>query len=228
MKYVKEKEGQRMNYMVCIPSPDMVSRENCEKVHNILARMSDAYKLNIVPEPVKVRQAPCPEYYRKYRIYKEIRERDGNGEAYLLQEEEEMILSVCRSPEEEALMKGCTYAYRYPSSLVLKSFREEKKEKKEKREARPEPRSERSRGEKTERPERGERPERPGKPERAPRGERQLRGDRQGQAEKAERSEHTEKAERPERPEKPERRDKTERSERHEKTNRGGNSDAGI
>ena len=217
-----------MNYMVCIPSPDMVSRENCEKVHNILARMSDAYKLNIVPEPVKVRQAPCPEYYRKYRIYTEIRERDGNGEAYLLQEEEEMILSVCRSPEEEALMKGCTYAYRYPSSLVLKSFREEKKEKKEKREARPEPRSERSRGEKTERPERGERPERPGKPERAPRGERQLRGDRQGQAEKAERSEHTEKAERPERPEKPERRDKTERSERHEKTNRGGNSDAGI
>lgn len=217
-----------MNYMVCIPSPDMVSRENCEKVHNILARMSDAYKLNIVPEPVKVRQAPCPEYYRKYRIYKGIRERDGNGEAYLLQEEEEMILSVCRSPEEEALMKGCTYAYRYPSSLVLKSFREEKKEKKEKREARPEPRSERSRGEKTERPERGERPERPGKPERAPRGERQLRGDRQGQAEKAERSEHTEKAERPERPEKPERRDKTERSERHEKTNRGGNSDAGI
>lgn len=217
-----------MNYMVCIPSPDMVSRENCEKVHNILARMSDAYKLNIVPEPVKVRQAPCPEYYRKYRIYKEIRERDGNGEAYLLQEEEEMILSVCRSPEEEALMKGCTYAYRYPSSLVLKSFREEKKEKKEKREARPDPRSERSRGEKTERPERGERPERPGKPERAPRGERQPRGDRQGQAEKAERSEHTEKAERPERPEKPERRDKTERSERHEKTNRGGNSDAGI
>ena len=122
-----------MNYMVCIPSPDMVSRENCEKVHNILARMSDAYKLNIVPEPVKVKQAPCPEYYRKYRIYKEIRERDGNGEAYLLQEEEDMILSVCRTPEEEALMKGCTYAYRYPSSLVLKSFREDKKEKKEKK-----------------------------------------------------------------------------------------------
>ena len=134
-----------MNYMVCIPSPDMVSRENCEKVHNILARMSDAYKLNIVPEPVKVKQAPCPEYYRKYRIYKEIRERDGNGEAYLLQEEEDMILSVCRTPEEEALMKGCTYAYRYPSSLVLKSFREDKKEKKEKREARPETRNERSR-----------------------------------------------------------------------------------
>ena len=47
-----------MNYMVCIPSPDMVSRENCEKVDNILARMWAAYKLNIVSEPAKVKQAP--------------------------------------------------------------------------------------------------------------------------------------------------------------------------
>ena len=200
-----------MNYMVCIPSPDMVSRENCEKVHNILARMSDAYKLNIVPEPVKVKQAPCPEYYRKYRIYKEIRERDGNGEAYLLQEEEDMILSVCRTPEEEALMKGCTYAYRYPSSLVLKSFREDKKEKKEKREARLETRNERSRGEK---------PERAGKPERAPRGERQPRGVRQGQSERMERSGRAERAERTERSERPERTERPERSERPERTER--------
>lgn len=64
-----------MNYMVCIPAPDIVSRETCEKVHNILARMSDAYKLNIVPEPVKAKQSPCPDYYKKYRIYKEIKER---------------------------------------------------------------------------------------------------------------------------------------------------------
>lgn len=202
-----------MNYMVCIPFPDMVSRENCEKVHNILARMSDAYKLNIVPEPVKARQAPCPEYYRKYRIYKEIRERDGNGEAYLLQEEEDMILSVCRTPEEEALMRSCTYAYRYPSSLVLKSFREDKKEKKEKRESRPESRGERSRGEGLEKPERGELQERAGKPERASRGERQTRGERQGQSEKAER---------------PGRGERREQLERSEKTSRGGNNDAGI
>lgn len=219
-----------MNYMVCIPSPDMVSRENCEKVHNILARMSDAYKLNIVPEPVKVKQAPCPEYYRKYRIYKEIRERDGNGEAYLLQEEEDMILSVCRTPEEEALMKGCTYAYRYPSSLVLKSFREEKKEKKEKRETRPEPRSERSR-EKSRRDRSGEKSQSgPGSRSGSP-GERQPRGERQGQSERMERSERAERAERPERPERPERRERPERSERSEKiekANRGGNNDAGI
>lgn len=119
-----------MNYMVCIPAFDHISREKCETVHNILARMSDAYKLNIVPEPVKKKQQPCPDYYKKYRIYKEIKERDGNGEAYLLQEEEEMILSVCRNPEEEALMKSCTYAYQYPANLVLKSFREEKKDRK--------------------------------------------------------------------------------------------------
>ena len=83
-----------MNYIVCIPSEDQISRENCEKIHNILARMSDKYRLNIVPEPVKTKRIPSPPYYRKYRIYKEIRERDGNGEAYLTQEEESMILSV--------------------------------------------------------------------------------------------------------------------------------------
>ena len=99
-----------MNYMICIPSPRLVSREYCERIHNILARMSDQYRVNIVPEPVKMRQ-----------------ERDGNGEAYLTSEEENMNLSVCRNPEEEALMKSCTYAYRYPTTLVLKSFREEKK-----------------------------------------------------------------------------------------------------
>lgn len=130
-KYCLEKEDDsEMNYMVCIPAPNVVSRENCEKIHNILARMSDTYKLNIVPEHVKVKQSPCPDYYRKYRIYKEIRERDGNGEAYLLQEEEDMILSVCRTPEEEELMKSCTYAYQYPANLVLKSFREDKKDRK--------------------------------------------------------------------------------------------------
>ena len=66
-----------MNYIVCIPSEDQISRENCEKIHNILARMSDKYRLNIVPEPVKTKRIPSPPYYRKYRIYKEIRERDG-------------------------------------------------------------------------------------------------------------------------------------------------------
>lgn len=64
---------------------------------------------------------------KKYRIYKDIKERDGNGEAYLTSEEENMILSVCRNPEEAELMKSCTYAYRYPTTLVLKSFREDKK-----------------------------------------------------------------------------------------------------
>lgn len=117
-----------MNYMICMPSPELVNRENCEKIHNILARMSEAYKLNIVPEPVKVKASQCPEYYKKYRIYKDIKEREANGEAYLLPEEEEMIVSVCRTPEEVELMKNCTYAYQYPANLVIKSFREEKKD----------------------------------------------------------------------------------------------------
>ena len=121
------KEGTIMNYMICIPSPRLVSREYCERIHNILARMSDQYRVNIVPEPVKMRQGSCPDFYKKYRIYKDIKERDGNGEAYLTSEEENMILSVCRNPEEVELMKSCTYAYRYPTTLVLKSFREDKK-----------------------------------------------------------------------------------------------------
>ena len=55
--------------MVCIPAPEMISRENCEKVHNILARMSEVYRLNIVPEPVKMKQTGYPDFYKKYRIY---------------------------------------------------------------------------------------------------------------------------------------------------------------
>ena len=47
-----------------------------------------------------------------------------------IQEEEEMILSVCRNSKEEELMRSCTYAYQYPANLVLKSFREEKKDRK--------------------------------------------------------------------------------------------------
>lgn len=118
-----------MNYMICIPSLEIVSRENCERIHNILARISETYKLNIVPEPVKMKSSQCPDYYKKYRIYKEIKDRDGNGEAYLLPEEEEMIMSVCRNQEEINLMKSCTYAYQYPANLVVKSFRDDKREK---------------------------------------------------------------------------------------------------
>ena len=132
LKYsVRKKKVTDMNYMICIPSLKVATRENCEKIHNILARMSEAYKLNIVPEPVKTKMSQTPDYYKKYRIYKEIKERDGNGEAYLLQEEEEMILSVCRNPEEEELMKSCTYAYQYPANLVLKSFRDDKKDRRQ-------------------------------------------------------------------------------------------------
>ena len=108
-----------MSYLVCIPAPELVSRENCEKIHNILARMSDQYRLNIVPEPVKMRQGKYPE----------LKEQGGNAEPYLAPDEESMLLSVCRNADEEALMKGCTYAYQYPANKVLKVFREDKREK---------------------------------------------------------------------------------------------------
>ena len=48
-----------MDYLLCIPARETNTRENCEKIHNVLARMSDTYKLRIVPEPVKNKQFPC-------------------------------------------------------------------------------------------------------------------------------------------------------------------------
>ena len=66
-----------MDYLLCIPARETNTRENCEKIHNVLARMSDTYKLRIVPEPVKNKQFPCPPYYKKYRIYKPVKERRG-------------------------------------------------------------------------------------------------------------------------------------------------------
>ena len=38
-----------------------------------------------------------------------------------------MILSVCKTPEEQELMKRCIYAYQYSASIVLKCFREKEK-----------------------------------------------------------------------------------------------------
>lgn len=115
-----------MDYLLCIPLRDN-TRESCEKIHNILARMSEQYKLKIVPEPVKNKQFNSPDYYKKYKIYKQVKERDGNGEAYLQKDEEDIILSVCRTPQEKELMKSCIYAYQYSSALILKSFREKER-----------------------------------------------------------------------------------------------------
>ena len=100
-----------MDYLLCIPPRENSTRESCEKVHNILARMSDKYKLRIVPEPVKNKQFPCPDYFKKYRIYKPVRERDANGEAYLQKEEEEMIL--IQSGEDLNYILSETYGFEF-------------------------------------------------------------------------------------------------------------------
>ena len=118
-----------MDYLLCVPNMDRVSRDTCNAVNNILARMSEKYKIRIIPEPVRMKKGNCPDYCKKFRIYKDLREPGGNGEAYLLKEEEEMILSVCKTPEEVQLMKSCTYAYCYPAQWVLKSFKDKEKQK---------------------------------------------------------------------------------------------------
>lgn len=118
-----------MDYLLCMPALNN-TRESCEKIHNILARMSDRYKLKIVPEPVKAKFFPGIDYYKKYRIYKEIKEAGGSSaEAYLQADEKEMILSVCKNPQEQELMKSCVYAYCYSFQTVLKSFNDRDKKK---------------------------------------------------------------------------------------------------
>ena len=119
-----------MDYLYCMPDLNN-TRENCEKIHNILARMSDKYKLNIVPEPVKAK------VFRRFGLLqeisdlqREIREIGGNSaEAYLQADEKEMILSVCKNQQEQELMKSCIYAYCYPAQMVLKSFNDRDKKK---------------------------------------------------------------------------------------------------
>lgn len=128
MRNTKERQAY-MEYLLCMPGVGNPSRDVCNTINNILARMSEKYKLQIVPEPVKMKKNGSPDYCKKFRIYKEIREAGGNGEAYLLKEEEDMILSVCKTPEEEALMRSCMYAYCYPALRVLKSFKEKEKQK---------------------------------------------------------------------------------------------------
>ena len=76
-----------------------------------------------------------------------------------------MLLSSCKTEEEQELMKSCIYAYQYSAAIVLKSFRE--KEKKNKMQVRP--LSERTqaprgvsgpnRGTRLETPEKAEKPE---------------------------------------------------------------------
>ena len=113
-----------MDYMLLYPPAEDVTREVCDKVHNILARMSDKYRLRIEPENVKSRFYHCPPFYHKYRIYKELKEQGASGEAFLDKSEEEMILSVCRDKSEKELMKSCIDAYPGPSGMALKSFRD--------------------------------------------------------------------------------------------------------
>ena len=113
-----------MDYMLLYPPADNITREVCDKVHNILARMSEKYHLRIEPENVKSRFYNCPPFYHKYRIYKELREKEVNGEAFLDKSEEDMILGVCRDKAERELMKSCIYAYPGPSGMALKSFRD--------------------------------------------------------------------------------------------------------
>ena len=62
-----------MNYMICIPSPSMVNHDNCEKIHNIMARISETYKVKIVPESVKMKSVQQRNFIRNSEFIRKSR-----------------------------------------------------------------------------------------------------------------------------------------------------------
>ena len=102
-------KGELMEHLYCLPEPSIMSKENCEKIHNIMARVSEQDKVNIKPEPVKINQTPCPSYYEKYRIYPKT-------ETDLLHN---MVFNVCKNQQEISLMNSCIYGYCDGKTTVL-------------------------------------------------------------------------------------------------------------
>lgn len=90
-----------MEHLYCLPHPSIMAQENCEKIHNIMARVSERYKVNVKQEPVKINQTPCPPYYEKYRIYPKTESDYLYG----------MICEVCENQQEESLIRQCIYGW---------------------------------------------------------------------------------------------------------------------
>ena len=92
----------QMAHLYCLPYPKIVSQENCEIIHNIMARVSETLEFYAKEEAVMINQTPCPEYYHKYRIFS--RKDIGEFTRYV-------VLKVCQSEEEQALMYKCIYGW---------------------------------------------------------------------------------------------------------------------
>ena len=58
-----------MTYLQCLPDPAIVSKEDCEKIHEIIGRLSLNGKIKIDAVPSNFKQYSAPENHRKYFFY---------------------------------------------------------------------------------------------------------------------------------------------------------------
>ena len=58
-----------MTYLQCLPDPAIVTKEDCEKIHEIIGRLSLNGKIKIDAVPSNFKQYSAPENHRKYFFY---------------------------------------------------------------------------------------------------------------------------------------------------------------
>ena len=119
-----------MTYLQCLPDPAIVTKEDCEKIHEIIGRLSLNGKIKIDAVPSNFKQYSAPENHRKYFFYMRPERNDGFE---LSQPEREMILNVCGNEHEKQLMENCIYTYRHNGIQEVRTFYRSGKSSMEKR-----------------------------------------------------------------------------------------------
>ncbi len=119
-----------MTYLQCMPDPTLVTKEDCERIHEIIGRLSSNENIKIDTVPSNFKQYSAPENHRKYLFYMRPERNDGFE---LSQPEREMILKVCENEYEKQLMENCIYTYGYNGAQEVRTFYRSGKSRMEKR-----------------------------------------------------------------------------------------------
>ena len=119
-----------MTYLQCMPDPTLVTKEDCERIHEIIGRLSFKENIKIDTVPSNFKQYSAPENHRKYLFYMRPERNDGFE---LSQPEREMILKVCENEYEKQLTENCIYTYGYNGTQEVKTFYRSGKSRMEKR-----------------------------------------------------------------------------------------------
>ncbi|MCI8660927.1 MAG: hypothetical protein HFG54_11910 [Lachnospiraceae bacterium] len=119
-----------MTYLQCLPDPAIVTKEDCEKIHEIIGRLSLNRNIKIDAVPSNFKQYSAPENHRKYLFNMRPERNDGFE---LSQPEREMILNICENEYEKQLMENYIYTYGYNGTQEVRTFYRSGKSRMEKR-----------------------------------------------------------------------------------------------